>query len=331
MLSKDYIIYRLTGATVTDAATAVSSQLMDSSSLCWSEKLCGLVGIRSKDMPPIREPTEVAGQLTREAAGTLCLRPETPIFLGTLDSAAEIYGAGVTKPGQCQLRLATAGGIQLVLDKPKPSPRLITYPHPIKPLWFVQAGTNSCASAVKWAKDTFNAGSGMTFSQWDKLAESTKAGCAGLLFHPYLAGERCPYWDPDLRASFIGISSHHGAGHFARAVYEGTAFAIKDAFSELDSYFRNDEPIVAVGGGSLSKIWTQIVSDVLDIPIVVASKADSSYGAALLGLKGLRKADIPIQKGGRTVKPIRENADLYSNIFEKYVSIHNRLSPFYHQ
>lgn len=287
LLSKDYVLWWLAGQRVTDPATALSAQLYDARAGCWSPDLCRLARVDGDMLPRVAAVTDVAGGLGADAADRLGLRPGTPVVVGTLDSAAETFAAGVDRPGRCLIRVASAGGVHLVLPEPRPHPRLITYPHPRRPLWYSQAGTNACASAVRWAMQCLRGDVATSFEQWDALAASAPAGCDGLIFHPYLQGERCPYWDPHLRASFTGATMSHGTAHFARAVYEGTAFSIRDAFSVLEELGIGDDPFVAVGGGTASAVWMQIIADVLGRPIDVAPMVDSSCGAALLGLEGL--------------------------------------------
>ena len=341
LLSKDYLLWWLTGRRVTDPATAVSAQLYDARAGQWSERLCGLAELTTDMLPQIVPPTDVAGTLTDAVAKKLGLPPATPVVVGTLDSAAETYGAGVDQPGQCLLRVATAGGAHLVLPEPHPHPRLITYPHPRQPLWYSQAGTSSCASAVRWAIDCFSSDGTLSFEDWDRLAASAPAGCEGLMFHPYLAGERCPYWNPDLRASFVGATAAHGTAHFARAVYEGTACSIRDALSALAELGIGPAPFVAVGGGTASGIWMQILADVLDRPLDIAPAADSSYGAALLGLEGLglrAKSEAPEhaeQPTGdkssvaRRYAPRETESAAYDQLFERYRRVQQALAPLY--
>lgn len=335
MLSKDYVIERLTGHALTDPATAVSSLLYDAISGQWSSDLCALAGISPESLPEVRPATTVAGRLTEAAAAPLGLLSGTPIVLGTLDSAAEMYGAGALRSGNCVLRLATAGGLQLVVSRPQPDPRLITYPHPLAPLWYCQAGTNSCASAVRWASQALTGGQTVNYEQWDEWAAAVPPGCGGLLFHPYLMGERAPYWDPGLRASFVGITIQHGPGHFARAVYEGAAFSVRDAFSVLTDLGVSDDPLTALGGGALSRLWVQIMADVLGRSLLVAPGIDSSYGAALLGLVGLGMVAEPHAVAitrwgsGTAIAPIPENQALYDRLFGAYLRVHNQLAPLY--
>ena len=334
VLSKDFVIEWLTGRAVSDPATALASQLFDPATNRWSEPLCALADVRPAMLPEVAEATTVAGGLTHPAASALGLPAGTPVVIGTLDSAAETCGAGATRPGQCVVRLATAGGVHVVLAAPRPHPQLITYPHPVRPLWYCQAGTSACASAVRWAMDTLGGGRAVSFTDWDALAASVPRGAEGLVFHPYLAGERCPHWDATLRASFIGLTARHRRGHFARAVYEGTALSIRDALSVVEAFGLADEPFVVVGGGARSGIWTRILADVLNRPLETAAEADSSYGAALIGLVGLGLAgDLAAVARGRRARrldPDPAGVDFYRRLFGIYRRLHRQLAPEYH-
>ena len=336
LLSKDYAAYRLTGRMATDPATALSSLLYDAGRGRWSSNLCELVGITPAFLPEVLPVTATVGSLTEQAAKDFGLRQGTPVINGTLDSAAETFGAAVVSPGNALLRLASAGGIHQVFPGMRPHPHLLTYPHPVRPLWFSQAGTSACASSVTWAMQNFGAGKDLTFKQWDGEAAGVPPGSEGLVYHPYLAGERCPHWDSQLRASFVGATQRHIRGHFARAVYEGTAFSIRDALSVLEVVAEPPTTFTTVGGGTASELWLQIVCDCLGRPLKVATHADSSYGAALLGMVGLGWFEEPadaletMAASTREIHPKAENHRLYSDLFEQYRDIHARLAPFYH-
>ncbi len=221
----------------------------------------------------------------------------------------------------------------MVLAKPKPQTQLITYPHPIAPLWYCQAGTSSCASAVSWAISNFSFGQAMSFEAWDEAASRVAAGAEGLIFHPYLMGERCPHWDPFLRASFVGATLKHTTGHFARAVYEGTAFSIRDAISALGDIPVFGGPITAVGGGTRSSLWLRILAEVLGKPVDAALRVDSSLGAALLGLVGLGFTTIEdlTAKSPATQRfvPSEAATRVYNEQFATYRRIHAQLASVY--
>ena len=337
LLSKDYLAAWLTGQAATDPATALSSQLYDATAGGWSPELCAMVGLTMKALPPVVPATTPLGRgLTAEAAGALGLAAGTPVIVGTLDSATELLAAGVLATGQGLVRLATAGGVECVIPEPRPSRKLITYPHPVRPLWYCQAGTNSCASAVRWGTRIVGGEGEVPFATWDAWAAATPVGAEGLLFHPYLAGERAPQWDPHLRASFLGATLQHGPGHFARAIYEGTAFSIRHAMSVLPTGDAGEAPLAVVGGGTRSALWVQILADVLDRTLVVADEADSAGGAALLGLVGLGlAADLgelaAARTGrGRRVVPSTANAARYAEMFLVYVRAQAQIAPLYH-
>lgn len=338
-LSKDCVAFRLTGHMVTDPATAVSALLLDVGSGTWSPSLCALAGLRTDQLPAIRPVRSVAGQLTAAAAAHLGLSSGLPVVNGTLDSATEQLAAGIVSPGAELIRLATAGGIQRVVDGPAPDRRRITYPHAVEPVWYCQAGTNTCGAAVDWAATAFTApGTGADIRQWDAVAAEAPDGSGGVLFHPYLAGERAPHWDGKLRGSFIGLGLHHDRAHMARAVYEGTAYAIRDAMTALPPAAGGEiaPPPAVVGGGTRSALWAEILAHVLNRPLRVVSDADSAYGAALLGLGVLCGTDHDLsaildQRStvGRVRIPDPQRVEVYRLGYEAYATVHRLLAPFY--
>ncbi|HEX2951843.1 MAG TPA: FGGY family carbohydrate kinase [Armatimonadota bacterium] len=333
MLSKDFVLCWLTGQAVTDPATALSSLLYNATADAWSAAICQHIGIDPAWLPPVAPATAVAGGVTQHTAAELGIPAGTPVVVGTLDSATELYAAGVLAPGQCQLRLATAGGLQCVLPQATAQPPLITYPHPVTPRWYCQAGTNSCASAVRWGTHLLGGGHEVTFADWDAWAAAAPVGCNGLFFHPYLSGERAPYWDAHLRASFIGAGMEHGTAHFARAIYEGTAFSLRDAMRAIPNLPHTDDPLCVTGGGSRSAVWLHIIADVLQRTLAVTEHADSSYGAALLGLVGLGQRDLlaasPYAHEEQLIEPIPAHAEQYTDFFQRYRHIHDALASLY--
>ena len=336
LLSKDYLSSWLTGRKTTDPATALSSMLLDAEAERWSERLLEPLGLTPEVLPQVLPSTEPVGSLTAPAARELGIPAGVPVINGTLDSAAETYGAGVVRAGDCLLRLATAGGIHLVVDGPRPHPRLITYPHPLPPLWYSQAGTNSCTSALHWVFSTIGSDRPRTFQEWDSTVAAIPPGAEGLFFHPYLSGERCPYWDSRLRASFTGATFSHRPEHFVRAAYEGTAFSLRDALTVLDDLGVRRGTITAVGGGTAGSLWTQIVCDVIGETLHVSRGTDSAYGTALLGLVGIGLYSDVSQPLARSkqetqiLSPDPKRKERYSSLFNLYLEIQQKLQPVYH-
>ena len=287
LLSKDYIAFLLTGRLATDPSAAVSAMLMDVHGSAWSRPLCGLAGIDEDVLPEILPTAAEIGKLTRWGAETLGLSENARVFNGSMDSTAETFAAGVRDSGQFVIRLASAGGLHVIADPALARRNLISYPYCGGPFWLSQAGTNTCASAVAWSREILSsAETSMDFSAWSELASQSPAGANGVMFHPYLSGERCPYWDADLRASFNGLSLHAKKSDLARAVYEGTAYALRDAASVIEAEGLRVHEVKVVGGGAHSPVWIQMIANVFDCP-VLPLHADSSVGAGLYALVGL--------------------------------------------
>jgi len=336
VLSKDFLAEWLVGSAATDPATALSSQLYDATAGRWSAELCAMAGVTPGMLPPVHPARERIGGLTAEAAERLGLPPGTPVVVGTLDSATELFAAGAVAEGQCLVRLATAGGVQVVIRGPRPNRKLITYPHVVEPLWYCQAGTNACVTSVRWGARLVTGEADVPFAAWDAWAAAAPVGAGGLLFHPYLVGERAPQWDPELRASFVGASLDHGRGHFARAIYEGTAYSIRHAMSVLPGIESSSGALAVVGGGTQSAVWVQILADVLGRPLVVAEGVDSAYGAGLLGLAGLGLSDgragaEATAARWRSIAPQPEGTAAYADRYPAYVRVAEALAPLYHQ
>ncbi len=352
LLSKDYLLFKLTNQKLTDPGTAVSSQLYDTRKNTWSPQLCAIVGIDISMLPAVLPATAHGGSLTREGAQFLGLSQGLPVILGTLDSATELLAAGIGHPGQGMVRMASAGGLQRIVQKPTPSATRITYPHPITPHWYTQSGTAACATSVAWGMATLAPGP-VDYASWDKQAAAIPPGSEGLFFHPYLAGERAPLWNPSLRGSFLGLTSRHTQAHMARAIYEGTAFSIRHAMPPAatnDRWLRppsaaapespdssNTQPLAAVGGGAKSTLWLKILASVLNHPLRVVTDADSSVGAALIGLAALNLT--PAQNlaaltqaratRGKIIHPNSAWVATYQKHFQAYTSISTALTKIH--
>ncbi len=341
LVSKDYLLLRFTGVLAADVGSATSTLMMDASRKEWSPLLSRLSGLPASALPPILSPCEIAGVLTRECAADLGFPEGIRVIAGTLDSAAEVLGVGAIGPGQGMVRLGTAGGVMIVTDRPCPSQDVITYPHTVNHFWYAQAATNTCATALQWVGElvaTLPEQENMSspfYAELDRLAAAAPPGCEGLIFHPFLLGERAPYWNPDLRASFTGASMHHGKAHFVRAVQEGVAFSIRDCLESLLRLGLDVKEIRLGGGGSKSALWSQIVCDVLGMPGIRIGVDDSAYGVALMAataagffpdLKEAVKACV-VEEG--LISPSGKLHELYSRHFEAYKTIQHALAPIY--
>src|SRR5438093_11304421 len=180
------------------------------------------------------------------------------------------------------IKLATAGVLFLATQGPVVKPPISCYPHIVDGMYYLATGTNSCASAHRWLRDRMflgaDGGGEAAFAEMDRLAAQVPPGAGGLLFHPYLQGERAPYWDPLLRADFIGLTMQHEKAHFARALYEGIAFSIRDLLETARGFGLEFGATRLIVGGSRSATWRQIMADVTRLLIENAEKRDASYG-----------------------------------------------------
>lgn len=343
LFTKDYVRYRLTGTWETDRIEAQGSLLYDMAGRCWSKELCALAGLPEEVLPPLVAPTDVVGSVTRLAAEETGLRTGTPVVAGCSDSAVEDYAAGAIRPGQMIVKLATAGNVNVMTADACPHPRTLTYSHVIPGLWYTVVATNTAASAERWFRDVFcqhevELAAAQGRSVYELLHESARdipAGSEGLFFHPYLLGERAPYWDPNLRGSFVGATMRHGKAHFERALLEGVAYSLRDCFRTIVDMRLPVDEIRLIGGGAKSDLWAQIVADIFGRPMVRPAGCDASFGAALLAGVGVGRFASEAEAVERCVRvrdviePKAENQGRYDRLFLLYCAIHDALAGIY--
>ena len=339
LLSKDYIAFLLTGRFATDPSAAVSAMLMDVRTGDWSRQLCDLVGIDESVLPEILPTAAEIGTVTRWGAEALGISERAKVFNGSMDSTAETFAAGVRDSGQFVIRLASAGGLHVIANPPLARRNLISYPYCGGPFWLSQAATNTCATAVAWSRDVLSSTDAVSdFSDWSRLASQSPPGANGVMFHPYLSGERCPYWDADLRASFTGLSLHSKKSDMARAVYEGTAYALRDAARVIEAEGIRVDEVKVVGGGANSQVWLQTIANVFDCPVLPMTHADSSAGAGLYTLVGLGEfsgfGQVPENVLGsevaREVLPEADRRAFFKEQLERYRFVQEHVSAISH-
>jgi len=336
-VAKDWLRSRMTGTWETDRTDAVGTLLYDVPADRWSEPLCDLVHWKPRTLPPIVEATAVVGSVTPEAAAACSLRAGTPVVCGTSDTSIETFGVGSINPGDGTVKLATAATVSIIGDAPHVHPTLINYPFAIPKLWYTITGTNSCASAHRWLRDRFFSHLGSSaFDAMDAMAAALPPGALGLLFHPYLQGERAPHWDPLLRADFVGITFRHEPGHFVRALYEGIAFSLRDVLEQFRAQDMQMRSARIVGGGAKSACWRQIVADVLNVEVLLPRVTDASFGAALLAGVGIgafadeRAAAQACTGIIERAAPNEQRAAFYEELFGLYRRSQAALAPINH-
>ena len=340
---KDYVRYLLTGEAATDYIEAQGTLMWNMAKAEWCEELVQMAGLRPATMPRIINPTDIAGRVTAAAAAETGLPEGMPVVCGTSDSAVEDYGAGAVEPGDLIIKLATAGNVNAMTDAAHPHPRTLTYSHIVPGMWYSVSATNAAALCMRWLRDAFygdNGDRGDTGDVWTRIegeASGSPIGSNGVMFHPYLQGERCPYWDADLRASFTGVSISSTRGDFARALMEGVAFSLRDCYRTLEEMRLPAKRIFLIGGGARSRLWSEVVANVFNRPAAVPLPGDASFGAALLAGVGAgvfsdeREAVAKCLRIGRTVEPDPGAAAEYEELFNHYRRIHDALAPIYSQ
>jgi xylulokinase len=274
LLPKDYVRLRLTGDRGSDVADASGTLLFDVARRTWSEEMLSALDVPSSWLPPVLESPAVSGK-TRDGV---------PVAAGAGDQAAGAVGVGVDRPGPLSVVLGTSGVVFAALSAyaVDPQARLHAFCHALPKGWHVMGVMLSAAGSLRWFRDSLAPGT--DFEALVAEAEAWPAGAEGVLFLPYLAGERTPHADPDARGAFTGLSLRHDRGAFVRALLEGVAYGLRDSLELLTALGVAPEVGRVSGGGARSPAWLRILASVLGIPLErTAVEEGAAYGAALLG------------------------------------------------
>ncbi|MBP5234210.1 MAG: xylulokinase, partial [Planctomycetes bacterium] len=255
---KDYVRYLLTGHAATDHIEAQGTLFYDMAKRDWADGLVALSGLPRPALPELIDPTTVVGHVTVQAAAETGLPESARVVCGTSDSAVEDYGAGAVGPGDLIVKLATAGNVNVMTAAPHPYPTTLTYSHVVPGMWYTVSATNAAALCQRWFRDCLGqaevaeaAREGKNaFALLDALAEKSAPGAGGVFFHPYLQGERSPYWDPALRASFTGVSIATTKGDFVRALFAGVAYSLRDCMRTIEDMGLPVKRVFLIGGGA---------------------------------------------------------------------------------
>lgn len=329
---KDYIRYYLTDVFCTDYIEAQGSMLFDCNKNEWSKELTDICGLDMSVLPPIKNPTDIIGNVTKKAAKETGLKEGTPVICGTTDTCMEVFASGAVEKGDVTVKLATAGRICVITDKAYPNRHLVNYSHIVDGMWYPGTATKAAASSYRWFRDTF----GGTYKELDELTKDIEIGCNGLIYHPYINGELTPYADPMLCGSFTGIRATHTKGHFARAVMEGVCYSLLDSKIALDGIgIKYKNAATLIGGGAKGKKWAKITADTLGMKLNITENSDSSFGSAMLAgiaVGVFSDAKDAVQKCVKPldiIKPDLSNTEKYKKVFAEYKKIHDALAPIY--
>jgi xylulokinase len=291
LLPKDYIRYRLTGGICTDPSDGAGALLLDVHLRDWAPQILTALGIDKTQLPPVRPSVAVVGQLASEAAKVLGLPVGIPVVAGAADTACSTLGAGIIRAHGMLLTISTGGQIVLPALKVQVDRkgRVHTFcgalePRPDRAGWYQMAAILSAGRSLRWLRDkVFDLSHDAGYDQMTAWAETAPPGADGLLFLPYLAGERTPHMDAQARGLFLGLVASHGRAELVRAAMEGVALACYDAYQVLVELGARPERIVMAGGGARSRLWRQIIADVFDLPVRRLQVGEqSALGAILL-------------------------------------------------
>lgn len=338
--SNSFIAYRLTGVASQDSSQSYGFHCFDTRKGCWDEEMCEKLGIRQSLLPDIVDCHQIIGQVTKEAAAFTGLVAGIPVVAGGLDAACGTLGAGVLHHGETQEQGGQAGGMSICIDQYAADPSLIISRHVVPGKWLLQGGTTGGGGVMRWCEREFADYERMmqeefgksSLRQLDELAEAVPAGSEGLVFLPYMAGERSPIWDLDAKGVYYGIDFKKTKGHFVRAALEGVGYSLKHNLDIAEKKGAKVAELRAMGGAANSRLWTQIKADITGKRIVVpSSDTATTLGAAILagiGVGVYRSYEEAVEmtvKVTRIHEPDMEKHRTHLKNYDTYLSLYDNL------
>lgn len=329
MLPKDYVRYRLTGDRATDMADASGTLLLDVVNRRWSQEMLEAAEIDRNLLPALYESPDVCGRVSATAAATTGLKAGTPVVAGAGDQSAGAIGMGIVTPGSVSATIGTSGVVFAATDAPAldRQGRVHTFCHAIPGRWHVMGVTQAAGLSLRWFRDQFGGCADVGRDPYERLTEEAAAappGCNGLLFTPYLMGERTPHLDPHARGAFVGLTASHTRADVIRSILEGVAFSLRDTFSIFGEMNVPVKNVRLGGGGARSTLWRQIQADVYGHEVeIVEAEEGAAYGAALLAGVGARiwpSVDEACTSVVRVAKRVQAQADVVAKLNKSYTA-----------
>ena len=334
LLPKDYVRHRLTGEIATEPSDAAGTMLFDVRRRCWSDEVLSSLGISSDLLPDIVGSTEVSGIVTPSVAREFALPESIPVIGGGADNAAGAVGSGVVVPGRMQSSIGTSGALVTPLGQPRVDDemRLHTFCHSVPDLWYLMGVVLSAGNSLRWLRDILSDGGKISYNLLTNEAAAVDPGSDGLLFLPYLTGERTPHNDSNARGVFFGLHLGHTRGHLARAVMEGVTFALRDSLELMRAMVDSIPEVRAIGGGARSQLWRQLQADVFGTPVLSLGDAGGpAYGAAIMAAVGIgmfnsieETADSWVSIA-ETTEPDVRRVTMYDELYVRYRALYPSL------
>lgn len=352
MLPKDYVRFRFTGERAIDMADASGTLLLDVANRRWSSEVLSRTGIDEGLLPTLCESPEVCSRISGPAAEATGLKAGTPVVGGAGDQAAGAVGMGIVRPGAVSATIGTSGVVFAATDKPTldPKGRVHTFCHAVPGRWHVMGVTQAAGLSLRWFRDALSLdlpgassvpanGEDDSRRSYERLCEEAAAappGSNGVLWVPYLMGERTPYCDPTARAALIGLLATHTRADVIRAILEGVAFSLRDSFT----VFREmNVPVARIrlgGGGARSVLWRQIQADVYGRKVeIVKAEEGAAYGAAILAGTGagnwtsVDEACDAVVQTSQTIEPDANATASLDLAYKNYVKIYPALQTIW--
>jgi len=329
---KDYVRYRLTGTYAMDVQEASGTLLLDVAHRRWSSEVARIAGIPVEWLPQLFESPEVCAKISSQISESIGLILGTPVVAGAGDQGAGAVGMGILEPGSVSATIGTSGVVFAATAAPTRDPhgRLHTFCHAVPGRWHVMGVTQAAGLSLRWLRDTIN-----PEASYDALtAEAAKipAGSDGLLWTPYLLGERTPHLDSSARAAFVGLTASHGRGHLVRAVLEGVAYSLKDTFTLFAELGIPVKGVRLGGGGARGPLWREIQAAVYGYTSdILVAEEGAAFGAALLAGVGagawpdLDAACAAAIEVAQQIEPDRASVQRYAEGYQAYRKVYPAL------
>lgn len=336
LLPKDFIRYKLTGEYASDCSDAAGTLLLDLKKRDWSREILEKLSIPISWLPKVYEGSQITGRLLPRIADLLGIPAGIPVVAGGGDNAAAAVGTGIVKQGLVSSSIGTSGVIFAHSDGLSfdPEGRLHTFCHAVPMKNHLMAVTLSAGNSLRWLRDTFREilpdeyGNSIGYADLTALASKVDVGSEGLIFLPFLNGERTPHLDPYATGAFVGLTSRHTAGHIARAVMEGVVFSLMDGLEIMRTMGVPIDQVRAIGGGGKSDLWCQMQADVFGCEVVnLEVEEGPAYGAALLAIAADQDADgvSRISEECVRTKTARHPNETHFNRYQQYYAVYRDL------
>jgi xylulokinase len=340
LMPKDYIRFKLTGEIGTDESDAAATGIFNVAARGWADEVIERLQFPRSIFPRVHRSAEIVGVLSDGAARELGLAAGIPVSAGCADQPAQAVGNGLIDPPLGSVTIGTGGQLFAPLSAPlfDTELRLHTFCHAPEARWYLLGAMLSAGMALRWLRETLGS-ERWSYAQLDQSAARVDPGAEGLVFLPYLVGERSPLMDPQARGCFVGLTLRHGPGHMVRALLEGVALALRQIADAMAGCGAELNRLVASGNGLGSPLWRQIVADVLNRPLYQGTDRNAAeragFGAALIAgigigvIDGYGEARKFAPKFDALTAPNAQNAAIYDSLYGRFVDLYPRLKSWF--